>query len=90
MRKLMKWTGGIAGLCLLCCAAPLASIFLAGGTIAGTAIFTEFKSEAATVLMLAGIVLMLGAAYAIWRRQKNGAACDVPSLNPKSDNAPRS
>ncbi|MDE2384401.1 MAG: LPXTG cell wall anchor domain-containing protein [Alphaproteobacteria bacterium] len=73
-----KWTSGIAALCLLCCAAPLTLAFLGGGGVAASAILAGEPGLMAEVLVLAGLLVMAGAAWLIFRRRRlSGPACEV-------------
>jgi LPXTG-motif cell wall-anchored protein len=74
--KIAKWTSGVAGLCLLCCALPLTLAFIGGGSVAA---FGLLKGEMGSEMMvLAGITIMAFAAWAILRRRrKSGPACDI-------------
>ncbi len=74
---LSKWGAGIAGLCLLCCAAPLALAFLGGGTVAVSALWFGEPGLPMEVAILAGVAVMALAAWRILRRRRKAAACDV-------------
>ena len=71
-----KFGALIAGLCLLCCAAPLTALFVGGGMLAGTGVFmAEYK----VLLVVAGFLAMSVSTFLILRRHKrNCNSCDVP------------
>lgn len=78
IENIAKWTGGIAGLCLLCCAASLALAFLGGGGAAVGALWLGEPGLKSEVLVLLGLAIMAFAAWGILRRRRrSGPACDV-------------
>lgn len=73
-----KIAGFIAGLCLLCCAAPLAAVLAGGAGLAATSPWLlAFSTELACVAAIIGVVAVVYAAYRIWRRSTQDARCEV-------------
>jgi len=70
MEKIAKWTGGIVGLCLLCCAAPLALAFLGGGSVAASALWFGQPGLPMEVAVLAGVLVMAAALWLILHRRR--------------------
>ena len=76
--KLVKWGGGVAALCLLCCAAPLTLAFATGGSAAAYGLWAGEPGLATEVFVLLGILAMAVSAWMILRRRRlSGPACDV-------------
>lgn len=76
--SISKWGAGLAGLCLLCCAAPLALAFLGGGGLAAAELLEGQPGLPMEMGLFAGLLVMGLAAWAILRRRRRvGAACDV-------------
>ena len=76
--KMSKWGAGIAGLCLLCCALPLTFAFLGGGGVAAAALIAGDPGVLREIGILAGVLVMALAAWAILRRhRRNCNSCDV-------------
>jgi hypothetical protein len=65
----------IAGLCILCCAAPIAAL-LAGGAGLAT-ISPMLGTELQYISPALGLLGVIVAIYLFWRRSKEGAHCDV-------------
>jgi LPXTG-motif cell wall-anchored protein len=74
----LKFAGGVAALCLLCCAAPLTALFVGGGAVAGSGLLSSMAAETRTIFTVGGVLAMLGAALLIHRRRCKNAVCNVP------------
>ncbi len=72
-----KISGGVAALCLLCCAGPFTALFVGGGAVASYSLLPAMATEA-KYLAIAGLIAMVIAGYFIWRRRAKGAACECP------------
>jgi hypothetical protein len=72
--KKTKFTALIAGLCLVCCAAPLAALFFGGSALAGFGLFNESRE----MMVVTGVLAASVSAYLIWRRSRKNPSCDVP------------
>ena len=70
-----KLAAFLAGLCLLCCAAPLTALFVGGGMLASLGFFVN---ETKLLAIAIGVAAMAVAFYAILRRhRRNCNSCDV-------------
>ena len=64
-----------AGLCLLCCAAPLTALFVGGGVLTSMGFLVN---ETKLLVIAIGVAAMAIALYAILRRhRRNCNSCDV-------------
>lgn len=73
-----KISGGVAALCLLCCAAPLTALFVGGGAVAGSGLLPAMGTEGKYLALAAGVTAMAVAAYLIWRHSQSCRSCLVP------------
>ena len=70
-----KFAAFVAGLCLLCCAAPLTALFVGGGLLTSLGFFVN---ETKILAIAIGVAAMAVALYALLRRhQRNCNSCDV-------------
>ena len=69
-----KFTALIAGLCLLCCAAPITALFISGTALAGFGFFSESRE----MMIVTGTIVAAFSVYLFWRRSRKNPSCDVP------------
>jgi hypothetical protein len=69
-----KFTALIAGLCLVCCAAPLTALFFGGSALTGFGLFNESRE----MIIVTGVLAASVSAYLIWRRSRKNPICDLP------------
>ena len=70
-----QFAGLIAGLCILCCAAPVAAL-LAGG-VGLAAISPMLGTELQYVSLALGLLAVIVAIYLFWRRSRKAPQCDI-------------
>jgi LPXTG-motif cell wall-anchored protein len=80
MENILKWIGGLGGLCLLCCALPLTLAFASGGALAVSSMLFGDEGIIGEVILLSGVTLMALAAWLILRRKRRlAASCNIKS-----------
>jgi membrane protein implicated in regulation of membrane protease activity len=70
-----KLAGIIAGLCILCCAAPIAALLVGGAGLA--ALSPMLGTELKYVSLALGPLGVIVAIYLFWRRSRKAPQCDI-------------
>ena len=68
----------VAGLCILCCAAPIAALVVGGAGLAALSPeISEIGGELQYLSLGLGLAAVAFGIYLFWQRSKKGAHCDV-------------